>query len=145
MYKHLLIAIDGSELAKTALRHGIALAKELDARVTIVTVSEPWHSYAPGEISMPFPVKQYQDSVAKWALKILAEAKAVANDAGVNSATIHIKEDYPADGILSVAENQSCDLIVMASHGRQGLSRIVLGSQANHVVTHSKLPVLICR
>lgn len=145
MYKHLLIAIDGSELAQTALRQGVALAKSLDAKVTIVTVSEPWHSYAPGEIAMPFPVKQYQDSIAKWALEILAKAKAVADDVGVNSATVHIKEDYPADGILSVAEKQDCDLIVMASHGRRGLSRIILGSQANQVVTHSQVPVLICR
>lgn len=145
MYKHLLIAIDGSELAQTALQHGISLAKELDARVTIVTVSEPWHSYAPGEVAMPFPVKQYQESLAQWALEILAKAKSVADEAGVACATIHIKDDYPADGILDVADKQDCDVIVMASHGRKGLSRLVLGSQANHVVTHSHLPVLICR
>ena len=145
MYKHLLIAIDGSDLAQTALHHGIALAKALDAKVTIVTVSEPWHAYAPGETAMPFPVKEYQESVAKWATDILAKAKSVAGIAGVNSAVVHIKDDYPADGILSVADKQDCDLIVMASHGRRGLSRLVLGSQANHVVTHSKRPVLICR
>ena len=145
MYRHLLIAIDGSELAQTALQHGVALAKSLDAKVTIVTVSEPWHSYAPGEIAMPAPVKQYQDSIAKWALEILAKAKAIAESSGVHCATVHIKEDYPAEGILSVCEKHDCDLIVMASHGRRGLSRIVLGSQANQVVTHSKVPVLICR
>ena len=145
MYKHLLIAIDGSDLAQTALHHGIALAKALDAKVTIVTVSEPWHAYVTGEATMPFPVEEYQESVAKWATDILAKAKSVAGIAGVNSAVVHIKDDYPADGILSVADKQDCDLIVMASHGRRGLSRLVLGSQANHVVTHSKRPVLICR
>ena len=145
MYKHLLIAIDGSDLAQIALHHGIALAKALDAKVTIVTVSEPWHAYAPGETAMPFPVKEYQESIAKWATDILVKAKSVAGNAGVNSAVIHIKDDYPADGILGVADKQDCDLIVMASHGRRGLSRLVLGSQANHVVTHSKRPVLICR
>jgi nucleotide-binding universal stress UspA family protein len=145
MYKHLLIAIDGSELAQTALQHGIALAKSLDATVTIVTVSEPWHAYAPGETAMPFPVKEYQESIAKWAIDILAKAKAVANDVGVNATTTHIKEDYPADGILGLADKLNCDLIVMASHGRRGLSRLMLGSQANLVVTHSKRPVLICR
>ena len=145
MYKHLLIAIDGSELAQAALHQGVALARELGARVTIVTVSEPWHSYAPGEVAMPFPVRQYQESIAKWASEILAAAKNVADEAGVRCATIHIKDDYPADGILGVAEKQDCDVIVMASHGRRGLSRLVLGSQANHVVTHSHLPVLICR
>lgn len=145
MYKHILIAVDGSELAQTALKHGISLAKALDAKVTIVTVSEPWHSYAPGEVAMPFPVKQYQESLGRWAMEILALAKGVADEAGVSCATIHIKDDYPADGILGVAEQHDCDVIVMASHGRRGLSRLVLGSQANHVVTHSRLPVLICR
>jgi nucleotide-binding universal stress UspA family protein len=145
MYKHVLIAIDGSDLAQTALQQGVALAKSLDAQVTIMTVSEPWHAYAPGETAMPFPVKEYQESIAKWAMDILAKAKNVAEDAGVEATTVHIKEDYPADGILSVAEKQDCDLIVMASHGRRGLSRLVLGSQANHVVTRSKRPVLICR
>ena len=145
MYKHILIAVDGSELAQTALQHGVSLAKELGAKVTIVTVSEPWHSYAPGEVAMPFPVKQYQESLAQWALEVLTKAKSVADAAGVACATIHIKDDYPADGILGIAEKQNCDVIVMASHGRRGLSRLVLGSQANHVVTHSHLPVLICR
>jgi nucleotide-binding universal stress UspA family protein len=145
MYKHLLIAIDGSNLAQTALKHGVGLAKAIAAKVTIVTVSEPWHSYVPGENTMPFPVKEYQESVAKWAEEVLAKAKAVADESGVRSTTVHIKDDYPADGILGCADAQECDLIVMASHGRRGLSRLVLGSQANHVVTHSKLPVLICR
>lgn len=145
MYKHLLIAIDGSELAQKALQHGLTLAKALDARVTIVTVSEPWHAYAGGDATMPFPVKEYQESVAKWALDILATAKKNADAAGVDCTTIHIKDDYPADGILTAADKNDCDLIVMASHGRRGLSRLVLGSQANHVVTHSHRPVLICR
>lgn len=145
MYKHLLIAIDGSDLAQTALRHGVGLAKSINANVTIVTVSEPWHAYSAGELTMPFPIQEYQDSVAKWATDILAKAKAFADEAGVHNTTIHIKDDYPADGILSSAEKQNCDLIVMASHGRRGISRIVLGSQANHVVTHSTRPVLICR
>ena len=145
MYKHLLIAIDGSDLAQTALQHGVQLAQSLHAKVTIVTVSEPWHAYSAGELTMPFPVKEYQESVAKWATNILAKAKSVADDAGVHSATVHIKDDYPADGILGAAEQHECDLIVMASHGRRGISRIVLGSQANHDVTHSTRPVLNCR
>ncbi len=145
MYKHLLIAIDGSDLAQMALHQGIALAKALDAEVTIVTVSEPWHAYAPGETAMPFPVKEYQESIAKWATDILAKAKKIAGEANVTSTVIHIKDDYPADGILRVSDEQDCDLIIMASHGRRGLSRLILGSQANHVVTHSKRPVLICR
>jgi nucleotide-binding universal stress UspA family protein len=145
MYQHLLIAIDGSDLAQKALTQGVALAKALDAKVTMVTVSEPWHAYAAGEAAIPFPVKEYQESVAKWALDILEKAKEVAHEAGVASTTIHIKDDYPADGILTAAERNDCDLIVMSSHGRRGLSRLVLGSQANHVVTHSSRPVLICR
>ena len=145
MYKHLLVAIDGSELAQNALEQAIALAKALDAKVTIVTVTEPWHALTVGDGTVIFPIEEYETNSTQWALETLSAAAKVAAGADVACETIHVKETYPADGIIETAEQQQCDLIVMASHGRRGLTRLLLGSQANHVVTHSTRPVLICR
>ncbi len=145
MYKHLLVAIDGSELAQNALEQGIALAKALDARVSIVTVTEPWHAFTAGDGTVIFPIEEYETSITQWALETLRAAAKVATDADVTCETIHVEENYPADGIIETAKQQQCDLIVMGSHGRRGLTRLLLGSQANQVVTHSTQPVLICR
>lgn len=145
MYKHLLIAIDGSELAEDALKQGVAFAKALSAKVTIATVTEPWHAFVAGDATVGFPIDEYETNIAQWALETLGSAAKVAANANVACETVHAKDKYPADGILETAEQQDCDLIVMASHGRHGLTRLLLGSQANHVVTRSTLPVLICR
>lgn len=145
MYKHFLVAIDGSELAQNALEQGIALAKALDAKVTIVTVTEPWHAFTAGDGTVIFPIEEYETNITQWALETLRAAAKVAADADVACETIHVEENYPADGIIETAKQQQCDLIVMGSHGRRGLTRLLLGSQANQVVTHSTQPVLICR
>jgi nucleotide-binding universal stress UspA family protein len=145
MYKHLLVAIDGSELARNALEQGIDLAKALNAKVTIVTVTEPWNALTVGDGTVIFPIEEYETKITQWALETLSNAAKVAADANMACETIHVKEIYPADGIIQTAEQKQCDLIVMGSHGRRGLTRLLLGSQANHVVTHSTQPVLICR
>lgn len=145
MHNHLLIAFDGSELALEALKEGIGLAKKLGARVTIVTVTEPWQSVMIGGTGVGFPVEDYDAANVKWATETLAAGKAVAAEAGLEADTVHVKDSYPADGIIATAERLGCDLIVMASHGRRGVSRLLIGSQANDVVTHSSVPVLIWR
>ena len=83
--------------------------------------------------------------MAANASDILSKASATAGQSGVACSTVHLKERHPAEGILETAKARACDLIVMASHGRRGLSRLLLGSQAQNVVTHSTIPVLICR
>jgi nucleotide-binding universal stress UspA family protein len=145
MYKHILIASDGSELAQKAVEQGLALAKVLDAKVLAVTVTEPLSMVAPGEVALAFPIDEYEKGVAATAAEILSGVAEAAKVAGVPCETLHIKDSYPAEGIVEAAGQHSCDLIVMASHGRRGLRRLVLGSQANEVVTHSTIPVLICR
>lgn len=145
MYKHILIAIDGSDLAAKALSQGLALAKALAAPVTIVTVTEPWATQMTGEAAIAFPFDEYEKIMAANAAEILSKANAMAGSAGVTCATVHVKERHPGEGILETAKARTCDLIVMASHGRRGLSRLLLGSQAHTVVTHSTIPVLICR
>ena len=145
MYKHLLIAIDDSVLAFGALDQGLALAKALDAKVTVATVTEPWTSVISGEAAIAFPVDQYEQSAERSAKGTLSQAQEAAEKLNVQCDIVHVKDAFPADGILETANEKKCDLIVMGSHGRRGISRLLLGSQANDVVTQSAVPVLICR
>ena len=145
MYKHVLIATDGSELADKAVEHGLQLAKRFEANVTAVMVTEPWSEAVPGEMALGFPAEEYDKCAALRAERILSQVAKDAASARVPCDTIHVKGQFPATGIIETAKNRGCDLIVMASHGRRGVSRLLLGSQANAVVTHSSVPVLICR
>jgi nucleotide-binding universal stress UspA family protein len=145
MYKHLLIATDGSELAQKAVAQGFALANAVNAKVTIVTVSEPWTLAAPAEVAIVYPVDDYERAAAANASKILADASAAGAKLQITCDTVHVKEEFPAEGIVETARARGCDLIVMSSHGHRGLMRLVLGSQAHRVVTQSTTSVLICR
>lgn len=144
MYKHILIATDGSDLAGKAVAAGFDLAKQLQAKVTAVTVTEPWTAHMSGEFGLA-SVDQYDESADENAARILDGLIKLARAANVECATLRAKDQFPAEGILQAATANNCDLIVMASHGRRGLGRLLLGSQAVNVLTHSKLPVLICR
>lgn len=145
MYKHLLIATDGSEISQKAVDQGLGLAKALGARATVVTVSEPITSLGANEAMVSFPIEEYDRNVTAAANAILSGVSETARRIGAACSTLHVKDRYPAEGIVETAERLGADLIVMASHGRRGISRMLLGSQANRVVTHSSVPVLICR
>lgn len=145
MYKHILIATDGSELATKAVEQGLALAKALNAKATVVTVTESWVALAPGEYAITFPIDEYERACAAGAQLTLSAVKEIAQRLETACDTVHVKDQLPAEGIIETAKARGCDLIVMASHGRRGVARLVLGSQANKVVTHSTVPVLICR
>lgn len=145
MYRNLLIATDGSELADKGVTHGLALAKALGAKVTVVTVSDPWTVYMTGEVGATFPVEEYERACEASASAILAAVAKRAEAMGVACEKRYVKDEFPAEGILETAKNEGSDLIVMASHGRSGVQRLLLGSQANKVVTHSTVPVLVCR
>jgi nucleotide-binding universal stress UspA family protein len=148
MYKHVLIATDGSDLAQKAESVGLTLAKALNAQVTAVAVTEPWEAFsmaALAERGMPNPVADYDECMAAAANRILWSASETAKKISVSCATLHVKDRHPAEGIIETAKEQGCDLIVMASHGRRGISRALLGSQATKVITLSPVPVLVCR
>lgn len=145
MYKNILIATDGSELAQNAVAQGLTLAKALGAKATIVTVTEPWNAAISGEAMIAFPIDEYEKSAASAASAILAGVGDIARKVGTSCETKHIKDQQPAEGIVETAKRMGADLIVMASHGRRGISRMLLGSQANKVVTLSPIPVLICK
>jgi nucleotide-binding universal stress UspA family protein len=137
MYKQILIATDGSELAGRAVTTGLILAKTLKARVTAVTVTEPWSAMVTGEPALVFPIDEYEKAAAENAARILSRVSTAAKDAGVECDTVHVN-DFPAEGIVETAKAKACDLIVMASHGRRGLSKLLLGSQASRVLTLSE-------
>jgi nucleotide-binding universal stress UspA family protein len=145
MYKHLLIATDGSELARKAVDHGLALAKQLGARVLAVHVTAPWTAVAVADIAPTLPPDNYERSVNDEAQSILADVAVAAKAAGVPCETLHVHDELPAQGIIEAARTRGIDLIVMASHGRSGFARLLLGSEANEVVSKSTIPVLICR
>ena len=149
MYSHILIATDGSEVATRALEHGLQLAKRLDAKVTIVTVTEPsaviGAGYATIAGSAFNPVPDLVAAQMKAAQDLLDAANKRAVDAGVAAETELITNDYPAEGIARHADASGCDLIVMGSHGRRGIGRLLLGSQTSNLLSISKLPVLVVR
>ncbi len=145
MYKHILIATDGSELAQKAVEQGLTMAKLMSAKATVVTVTEPWSATVSGDMVIAFPIDDYEKTTAAEAEKILAGVQATAGKIGIACTTQHVKDRYPAEGIIETAASLGCDLIVMASHGRRGISRLLLGSQTNRVVTLSTVPVLVCR
>jgi nucleotide-binding universal stress UspA family protein len=144
MYQHILIATDGSELADKAVRTGLSLAKALGANATAITVSEPWTVMVAGDASVTFPFDEYEKAAGEAAARILASVDNVAKQMDTPCTGVHVK-GYPAEGILQTAKDHGCDLIIMASHGRRGVARLLLGSQAVRVLTQSTLPVLICR
>jgi nucleotide-binding universal stress UspA family protein len=145
MFKHVLIATDGSELAERAVAQGLELAKVINAQVTAVTVTEPWAAMVAGEVGLAFPAGDYEKGAAEHAANILARAADMARKAGVACAGVHVKEQFPAEGIIAAAKEKGCDVIVMASHGRRGIAKLLLGSEATKVLTLSSVPVLICR
>ncbi len=145
MYAHILIATDGSELANRAVGQGLTLAKALGSKVTAITVTEPWTAAVSGEWAVAFPVEEYEKAAAANAEKILAQVTETAARLGVACETRHVKDQFAAEGIVDEAKALGADLIVMASHGRRGLAKVVLGSQATRVLTHSTVPLLICR
>ena len=144
MYKHILIATDGSELASKAVAAGLELAKSLHARTTAVNVTEPWSATVTGEPPFMVPMINFDEVAAKRALDILSRVRGAANEAGVACETLHVS-GFPAENIVETAQAKGCDLIVMASHGRRGLSKILLGSQTTRVLALATMPVLVCR
>jgi len=145
MYSHILIPTDGSELSERAIKEGLALAKAIDAEVTAITVSETFHTFSVNPVAVTETPEQYQkDSDAK-AEKYLAVASNAAAAAGVSYEGIHVIHDHPYEAIIAAAQERGCDLIVMASHGRRGMSALVLGSETVKVLTHSNIPTLVCR
>ena len=144
MYRHILLPTDGSELSKAAMKHGIALAKAIGARVTALVVSTPLNSLVvdPSIVSGAFD--QYKALVAEQTAKYLENISRNAREAGVECGTLCVEHDKPYEAIVDTAKRHGCDLVVMASHGLRGVSAI-LGSETLKVLTHTSVPILVYR
>jgi len=148
MYEHILIATDGSELAAKGVRHGLALAGPLHARVTILTVSEPLQLQMAREAvaaGVEDPVARYDQQIDEDMRIRFKSIEQQASADGIPLDFLHEIDDSPAQAILRTARLKGCDLIVMASHGRRGAARLLLGSQTAEVLAHTTLPVLVVR
>ena len=148
MYRHILIATDGSELAEQAVTNGVSLAKSVGAKVTVIIVEDPfdWLSVPETRASQRQALDdlaKHKEQVKKHAASVLSRAADAAKQAGVPCDTMQAENSRPYQAIIAAASDKGCDLIVMASHGRSGLSAMVLGSVTNKVLTHAKTPVLV--
>jgi nucleotide-binding universal stress UspA family protein len=146
MYKHILIPTEGSELSEKAIRHGVALAKAVNAKITGLTASPRYHTLAvePAGVPMDGP-EIYKQRCIDIATRHLESVRSAAAGSGVSCEVVHVEHDHPYEAIIDTAKNRGCDVIVMASHGRRGLSAVVLGSETVKVLTHSTIPVIVCR
>src|SRR5262245_13806108 len=149
MYKHILVPTDGSELSQRAVRQAVSLAKALRAKITFLTVVSPLHSLPDrGRMysDLPEDFRRYaMDYLFAESDRALEAATKVAAGEGVPNTVIQRENEDPFQAIVDLADTDHCDLIIMASHGRSGVSALLIGSQTMKVLTHSKVPVLVCR
>jgi nucleotide-binding universal stress UspA family protein len=145
MFKHILIPTDGSDLSNKAIRYGIELAKASNAKVTGITVTIPFHVFAMEPDMVTDTADSYKKRTSTAATKYLTHLKDAAAAIGVTCAVVHAEHEHPYIAIIDSASKNGCDLIAMASHGRRGITAVVLGSETVKVLTHSKIPVLVYR
>lgn len=147
MYKNILVPTDGSTLSQRTIRDAAKLAKKLGATLTGFHVAPTYHievytDYVPPDLITP---QQHALSAKKAALRHLDVVKKEASANGVRATGYYVMSDFPADAIVKAAHKYKCDLIYMGSHGRSGLSKLLLGSQTSKVLAHSRIPVLVHR
>jgi nucleotide-binding universal stress UspA family protein len=145
MFKHILLPTDGSRLSEIAVQRGLELAKSMNAKVTGFHVIPEFHVFT-------YRTEMLEDTRAEFAKdsrvhaeKYLAVIQKAAREAGVTCDTAYVTSDHPYEAIIKAAEERGCDLITMASHGRKGVQGLLLGSETYKVLTHSRIPVLVCR
>ncbi|MCC8967773.1 universal stress protein [Bradyrhizobium sp. Pear76] len=142
MYRHILIPTDGSELAEHGVRQGLALAKSLGAKVSVIFVIEPFSEIGGRYRELLTKFAEIRKEEATSALDRAAQA---AKEAGVSCEATQVESGQPHQAIIAAAADKGCDLIAMSSHGRSGLSMLLVGSVTNKVLTQAKTPVLVCQ
>ena len=148
MYANILLCTDGSDVARKGVKDGLALAKALNAKATVITVTEPmWVDYGGGHDSGWIPsqeeIEHFEAACRARADRVLDEARAMAEQVGIPAEVLHVSNAHPATAIIETAKSRGCDLIVMASHGRRGLRKLFLGSQTSEVLADGSVPVLV--
>ncbi|MES2413719.1 MAG: universal stress protein [Pseudomonadota bacterium] len=147
MYKRILIATDGSALSRKAVSEGLALATLTGAEVTVLKVVPryPVSYFEGGSAISSTQVAATEKQWAEAANAIVQAVKATAEAKGLKARAITKMSDLVAESIIATAKKHKSDLIVMASHGRKGVKRLLMGSETQHVLTHSTIPVLVLR
>jgi len=147
MFKHILLPTDGSELSRETAQKAISFAKETGASLTAFYAKPeyPVTYYGEGALIDPTTPEKFAELADKQADEFLGQVEQLCNAAGVSCNKVAITSDVPYEAIIETAESKGCDLIFMASHGRKGITGLLLGSETNKVLTHSKIPVLVYR
>jgi nucleotide-binding universal stress UspA family protein len=145
MFQHILIPTDGSDLSNLAVHSGVQFAKETNAKITGLTVTRPYTYYGMETAHMIGSIEQYSSECDTQARRILSTLKEEANKAGVLCELVHRSSDHPYEEIIKTAQDKHCDVIFLASHGRRGVGALILGSETQKVLTHTKIPVLVYR
>ncbi|MBP6901471.1 MAG: universal stress protein [Burkholderiaceae bacterium] len=143
MFKHLLLATDGSALSDVAIYKGLELARSTGAKVTGITVMPEYHLMSYAVESLQDTQQQFQFETRRHAEQVLSRLAQAATQAQVACDTLAVPGDHPYEQIIVAAEQRQCDLIVMASHGRKGIKGLLLGSETHKVLTHTQIPVLV--
>ncbi|MBP6599847.1 MAG: universal stress protein [Giesbergeria sp.] len=145
MYHNLLLPTDGSPLSEKSVRHGLELARTLGAKVTGFYALPEFRAFAYAGAIIEDTQAIFEGQAQTQADAALAFITTAAQEAGVPCTTAQSTHDRPYEAILQAAIDNGCDLIVMASHGRRGIEGLLMGSETQKVLTHSKIPVLVSR
>ncbi|MFM7169517.1 MAG: universal stress protein [Cyanobium sp.] len=145
--QHLLVPTDGSQLSQRALSQALDLAKALGAQLTLLHVQPPLPVplVGMGDMLDPATVDSLSKTAERESERIVKDAQTAGLEAGVAIHTEVVKQDLPYRAIVEAAKRHGCDLIVMASHGRKGLSGLLIGSETQRVLLHSPISVLVVR
>ncbi len=144
MFKRILVPTDGSDITQKAVDAAVALAKSVSAQLYTISVKEPFPYSAISEMQ-PTPPQEFFDAQERIAAKRVAAVVASAQAMGLECRAHTVEALHPWEAIIDHAKQQECDLVVMASHGRRGVTALLLGSETQKVLTHSTIPVLVVR
>ncbi|NQW80164.1 MAG: universal stress protein [Polaromonas sp.] len=145
MFKHILIPTDGSELSNIAVFNGVTFAKEINAKITGMTVTAPYHHIAYEISQLSATQEQHVKDMKVLADNNLSVLKEAAENAGVECSMVHSSSEHPYEEIVKTAQERGCDVIFQASHGRRGMRALIMGGETHKVLTHTKIPVLVFR
>jgi len=147
MFKQILVPVDGSQLSDNMLDCAISFAKENGAKIAFFFAKPeyPLAFYGEGALIDPTTPQHFAEMADEQTKEILGKAETKAKTQGVTAASLSLTTSAPWEGIITAAEQTNADLIFMASHGRRGISGLLLGSETQKVLTHSKIPVLVYR
>jgi len=145
MFKHILVPTDGSKLSEKAIKHAVQLAKPGKSKVTVLHVMPKFHTFTYQADMLEMTAQEYESASSERADQYIHTAERIAGAAGVDCDGVKAVSDQPFQEIIKTAKKKSCDLILMASHGRRGIEGFLLGSETQKVLTHSRVPVLVYR